>query len=542
MKRNFISLTALALCCALNSYAQYSGGSGTEADPYLVATAEDLQNVSNNTTSYFKQTDDIDLDGVAFSPIETFTGQYDGDTFTIDNLTMESGANGLGLFARVNAPGVIKNVIIRNASVSGGQWIGILCSTNGNWEAKGGTFKNCYIFDSAIDGGSSVAAFAGVAGGSFENCHAYNVTVEATGSMIGGISGDNENGGHYSDCTFYGEINGNEQVGGIVGFYNGNCDESVTIQNCVTYGSVTASSNAGGGLVGTMNWNTSNFKVENSCSFANVSGIGVGGIAGADSRLCYADRIYSTGTVTGKGENVYAGGLFANVPFNTAYSVKNAYCSGTVSAGSAVVAGAVTGCFQGNGLVNVYYSAAAGMAGVAGGLDTDPTVALDDMTKLANYTFEDASKWQNIDGVTTPFFANQTAPTTVSECTTNGVKGSCSANLLGVYICGSLSGSLIDLDLDIASDGTWSVTFGEDEVAEGETLNIIMIDHDCMPSMVTKAKVVKADADGIETVGNKAVKAEPVATYNIAGQRNDGAQKGICIVKMSNGKTVKVLK
>ncbi len=542
MKRNFISLTALALCCALNGYAQYSGGSGTETDPYLVATAEDLQNVSNNTTSYFKQTADIDLDGVAFTPIETFTGQYDGDNFTIDNLTMESGANGLGLFSRVNTPGVIQNVVIRNASVSGGQWIGILCSTNGNWEAKGGTFKNCYIYDSAIDGGSSVAAFAGVAGGSFENCYAYNVTVEATGSMIGGISGDNENGGHYYDCAFYGEVNGNDQVGGMVGFYNGNCDKEVTIKNCVMYGSVSASNNAGGGLVGTMNWNTSNFKMENSCSFANVSGIGVGGLAGADARLCYADRIYCTGKVTGKGENVYAGGLFANVPFNTAYSVKNAYCSGDVSAASGVVAGAVTGCFQGDGLVNVYYSAAAGMAGVAGGLDTDPTVALDDMTKLANYTFEDASLWQNIDGTTTPFFANQTAPTTVSECTTNGVKGTCSSKLGKVYICGSLSGSLIDQELNVAGDGTWSVAFGEDEVAEDETLNIIMIDTDCMPSMVTKAKVAKGGTDGIETVDSSTATAEPVATYNIAGQQNDGTQKGICIVKMSNGKTVKVLK
>lgn len=542
MKRNFISLTALALCCTLNSYAQYSGGSGTETDPYLVATAEDLQNVSNNTTSYFKQTADIDLDGVAFTPIETFTGQYDGDNFTIDNLTMESGANGLGLFSRVNTPGVIQNVVIRNASVSGGQWIGILCSTNGNWEAKGGTFKNCYIYDSAIDGGSSVAAFAGVAGGSFENCYAYNVTVEATGSMIGGISGDNENGGHYYDCAFYGEVNGNDQVGGMVGFYNGNCDKEVTIKNCVMYGSVSASNSAGGGLVGTMNWNTSNFKMENSCSFANVSGIGVGGLAGADARLCYADRVYCTGKVTGKGENVYAGGLFANVPFNTAYSVKNAYCTGEVSAASGVVAGAVTGCFQGNGLVNVYYSAAAGMAGVAGGLDTDPTVALDDMTKLANYTFEDASLWQNIDGTTTPFFANQTAPTTVSECTTNGVKGTCSSKLGKVYICGSLSGSLIDQELKVAGDGTWSVAFGEDEVAEDETLNIIMIDTDCMPSVVTKAKVAKGEANGIETVDGNTAMAEPVATYNIAGQRNNGAQKGICIVKMSNGKTVKVLK
>ncbi len=542
MKRNFISLTALALCCALNSNAQYSGGSGTEADPYLVSTVEDLQNVSNNTTSYFKQTADIDLDGVAFEPIATFTGQYDGGNFTIDNLCMESGANGLGLFSRVNTPGVIQNVVIRNASIVGGNWIGILCSTNGNWEAKGGTFKNCYIYDSGIEGTSCAAAFAGVSGGSYENCHAYNVTVEATGDQVGGISGGNEGGGHYYDCTFYGEVTGGSQVGGIVGFYNGNCDVDVTIKNCAVYGAVTANTSAGGGLVGTMNWNVSNFKTENSCSFANVSGIGVGGLAGADARLCSADRVYCTGNVTGKGENVYAGGLFANVPFNTAYSVKNAYCSGDLTVASGVVAGAVTGCFQGDGLKNVYYSAAAGMVGVAGGIDTDPTVAIDDMTQLSNYTFEDNSLWQNIDGKTTPFFANQTAPTTVSECTTTGIKGTCSSKLGKVYICGTVSGSLLDQELKVSDNGTWEVAFGEDEVAEDETLSIVMIDTDCMPSMVTKAKVAKGEADGIETVGDNTATATPVATYNIAGQQGDGSQKGICIVKMSNGKTVKVLK
>lgn len=538
MKRNFISLTALALCCALNGYAQYSGGSGTEADPYLVATAEDLQAVTDNPTVYFKQTADIDLEGVAFSPIATFTGQYDGGGFTIDNLTMESGGNGLGLFARVNTPGVIQNVVIRNASVSGGQWIGILCSTNGNWEIAGGTFKNCYIYDSAIDGSSSVAAFAGVAGGSFENCHAYNVTVDGTGDMIGGMSGDNEAGGHYYDCSFYGDVTGNTNVGPIVGFYNGDCKADVTIKNCVSYGTVTANTKFGGGLVGSMNWNCNNISIINSCSYANVTGIGVGGLAGADARF-NADRIFSTGKVTGKGD-YYAGGLFANVPFNSAYTVKNAYTSSEVS-GPEGVTGAITGCFQGDGMTNTYYSSTVGMAGVASGLDTDPTVAIDDMTKLANYKFDDASLWQNIDGQTTPFFANQTVPTTVSECTTGKVKGTCTADLSNVYLCGSLSGSVLGQTLNIAN-GTWEVAFEEDAVMEDETLYIIMIDKDKMPSMITKAKVLAGGTDGIATVDNSNELAEPVATYNVAGQRNNGTQKGISIVKMSNGKTVKVLK
>ena len=58
--RQIVLLVLLSFSMAL--YAQFSGkGSGTEKDPYLVSNAEELFEVRNNLSAYYKQIDDIDL-------------------------------------------------------------------------------------------------------------------------------------------------------------------------------------------------------------------------------------------------------------------------------------------------------------------------------------------------------------------------------------------------------------------------------------------------------------------------------------------------
>lgn len=67
-------------------------GSGTIEDPYLVATAEDLDAVRNDLTAYYLQTADIDLGGYEnWEPIgpdgETlFSGSYDGQGHTVSGI------------------------------------------------------------------------------------------------------------------------------------------------------------------------------------------------------------------------------------------------------------------------------------------------------------------------------------------------------------------------------------------------------------------------------------------------------------------------
>lgn len=90
LQTNSLSVTRAA-------YGSGMLGSGTESDPYQVATAEDLDNVRNDLTAYYIQVADIDLSEYEnWVPIgyytyeydHVFNGSYDGNGFTISNLTI----------------------------------------------------------------------------------------------------------------------------------------------------------------------------------------------------------------------------------------------------------------------------------------------------------------------------------------------------------------------------------------------------------------------------------------------------------------------
>ena len=124
-------------------------GSGTELDPYLVSSENDLAfiahqvNTSVTTFSgeFFKLTTDLDLGGHLWTPIGEnkstgfFSGTFDGDGHTVYGLnvfTKPEDKNSLygGLFGRVDS-GVVKNVTVEGATVVsykyGGAVVGNVC-------------------------------------------------------------------------------------------------------------------------------------------------------------------------------------------------------------------------------------------------------------------------------------------------------------------------------------------------------------------------------------------------------------------------------
>lgn len=525
------------------SAQNFAGGTGTASDPYQVATAAQLQEVTNFTTACFIQTADIDLTDVNFEGIGTFTGVYDGNGYSIDYYTNYSGNNGVGLFNRVNTPGVIKNVTMRYADVVGASWSGILCSTNGNWEALGGDIINCAIYDSYIEAGESTGAFAGVAGGNFVNCRAYNVTVEG-GEKTGGISGLNEGGGRYKDCSFHGNVISSGLVGGICGFYNGESKWDYAFENCVVYGNVSSSTGTVGGVLGQPNWNCNSAHIINCAVFADCTGQAVGSFGGNALRgklqNCYATgNVKATGIWSHGYEDPWNGGLCA-VNFNG--PIEDCYFSGVITGTSDVkIAGICGRNWPGITVARTYYNADGAPLGMGDGDEPDnyDTKALlpEEMLKLSNFKFSDMSKWQIAEG-TTPFFANQTAPLTITECTEDRVAGTGETDLEFVYIYGSLAESVI-VPVTIAN-GVWSAEIPEETLTETETVTVFGIGKDKMPSMVTKAKVLPGSfVENITSDGDKTV----TAVYNVAGQRIAKAQQGqINIVKYSDGSVEKVIK
>lgn len=140
-----------AVTLSYNYVQKYSGGCGTEANPYLIANEEDLRELSNSSGDWgghFLQSADIHMSNEPFSPIgrheirtsndgsstvsRAFRGIYDGGGFIISGLNCSSLAVassapvffsgnyyihfGSGLFGTLN--GEIRNLGIVNPSFS----------------------------------------------------------------------------------------------------------------------------------------------------------------------------------------------------------------------------------------------------------------------------------------------------------------------------------------------------------------------------------------------------------------------------------------
>lgn len=555
MKKIFPLIAAFSAATAMSA-TDFAGGDGSAANPYQITTAEQLQAMKDAPGSHYLMMNDIDLDGVKWTPIGSndapFTGTFNGGGYTIWNFTEDSGVNGFGLFARCNDTGVIENFVVANADLVLGNWVGIVCSTNGNWERQGGTIRNVEVRDSYINGATSVAAIAGCCDGFVENCVVINTTVECDGASVGGIAGTCTGGkqGHFYDCVFSGNVTGSSIVGGICGEENLAAEATVPlIKNCVVYGKITgtgAGANVGGICAQDTWWdaNTNPHWYDNNCVFADIRGGIIGGING-NGQMGKTTNCYVTGelTVTSSFDEglPWNGGISA-----TCYNptLADVYFGGKMvdqSGSTAAKIGAVLGRqWDTTTIRNAFFNDECGAPAigetVVGMTMVNVTPLLpEQMTDMSNFTFSEPARWQNVAGETMPFFANQTAPLKITEATTVSLNGTCSPDLERVVITGSISETLYN-EVEIA-DGKWSVDFDNDDVIEGETLTVFGFDKNKMPSMVSSAKVVKGsqlglitsvatDASAIRVHGNKVVFGCEAA-YAVTGLSGMTVMKGV---------------
>jgi len=168
----------------------YSGGSGTELDPYLIANAQDFYDIRFNSTLYFKQTTDIDLSIYPNWIPASFSGHYDGDNYKILNLHIEinSGSSNLGLFTTLSNSSV-KNLVIENAFVK-----------------QLGSYQNTAILSGFISNAY------------LDNIVIKNGWVESPEAFVGGLAGRAEGANTVIDCGVEGVVKGYNCVGGLVGF------------------------------------------------------------------------------------------------------------------------------------------------------------------------------------------------------------------------------------------------------------------------------------------------------------------------------------
>ena len=201
-----------------------------------ISSVEDLRKIGTSTVveingeshmctsdAWYELKNDIDLDGVEWTPISEFSGVLEGNGHKIKNLTMPAGTTSekFGLFA--DASGYIKNLTLENVNIS---------SSNAN---------PLYI-----------GAFAGYAGNSsvtvFENCTVTGTINASNAANVGGFVGEakEERDIKFKNCINNANVTGLKNVGGLVGCSKGDTD----LVNCVNNGTIEAAQFNAGGFIG----------------------------------------------------------------------------------------------------------------------------------------------------------------------------------------------------------------------------------------------------------------------------------------------------
>jgi hypothetical protein len=286
-------LLVVILTLGLSSiFAQFGGGSGTEADPYQVATAEHLNNVRNYLTSYFIQTADIDLDvtpyntGAGWVPIggdnpNQFEGSFNGNGYLIANLYINRPATQTlwqGLFGKAYSA-VFVNIRFTNVNITSFEMVGALVG-----ECFSSNISKC-----SVDGVVSGYVFVGglVSRGFTNNISNCYSSASVSGfDCVGGIIGS-DNYGTISNCYATGSVTGVDNVGGLVG----NDWEATTI-NCYSTGHVTGTGSFIGGLIGSQEACTSTNCYWNTQTSGQASSAGGLGRTTNDMTYPYAANTY----------------------------------------------------------------------------------------------------------------------------------------------------------------------------------------------------------------------------------------------------------
>lgn len=344
----FLSIITLAILVAMlpqntnaqtpvwdGSYAPWTHGSGTQADPYLIENTWNLAWLAHQVNDsaytyngqYFRLTTDLDMNSLEWTPIgnsttNRFKGNFDGDGHLIDNIYISSSINysnrgSFGLFGVIENATIL-NLHVRTTIISAQS---PLCAGGIVAYIYGGTNSviNCYNMGIISLGNDGLTS---------NNSYGY-------GGVIGYVNGETT----LINCHNYGQISykGRKEysnmlpyVGGLIGKVN----TVVTITECSNSGIIEGFhvyANGGyvaGGLVGSVQNGT--ITIINSHNDGNVTSTCCGGLVGNSSGMLNISNCYNTGILSGTNLNTYnsVGGL---VGTSGSCSIANSYNTGNLT-------------------------------------------------------------------------------------------------------------------------------------------------------------------------------------------------------------------
>ena len=231
---------------------------------------------------------DVSLEGVAFSPIASFSGTFHGNGHTISGLSLSEGLSLAGLFQRVQ-----KDALIEDLNVSGTVKASSTCEAVGGLAGRNaGTIENC-TFSGNVAGSSTTGGLVGqnTADGLIRNSSS-NGAVTGT-KMTGGVAGENR--GKIVSCTngaYVNTVSGDQALS----LENINLDFSLDMTKLTSGGALLSSFDTGG-IAG---YNAGTIRGSENRAIVGYQHVGynVGGIAG---RSCgYITDCENSGAVYGR--------------------------------------------------------------------------------------------------------------------------------------------------------------------------------------------------------------------------------------------------
>lgn len=307
----------------------FSGGKGTQSDPWQIANADDLAELagyvaegnSSFSTDYYIQTANIDYNGGYHQAIGNsndnsnaycFKGSYNGNGFKVLNASLrnQTSEKAVGFFGYLAGDAHIDGLCLENPKA-------IVNSPYYNVGTVVGCIQpssNVIVENCEVTGGNvHITRYhaGGIAGrqmsGTISNC-SFSGTVWAENNKAGGIVG-NQSGGSIISCSVTGSqttiVANNDCAGGIVGYLDSGRH---TIENCVVNcKAVIASKGYVGGIAGDwsgspgiINLCTVRCDVTNNAgtdgSYACVGGI-VGCLRNSSQKVIVANCTYAGGSI-----------------------------------------------------------------------------------------------------------------------------------------------------------------------------------------------------------------------------------------------------
>jgi hypothetical protein len=150
--------------------------------------------------------------------IRVFEGTFDGQGYQIRDLFINRpDERSVGLFGAVDGSkqvgsGVVANVGVVNATVTGGSYVGALVAYITHLLAVPGTVRNCYATGS-VAGNLSVGGLVGLNMGTVSDSYYSGNVIGLTN--VGGLVGFNDD--TVSSCYSSAWVTGEQSVGGLVG-------------------------------------------------------------------------------------------------------------------------------------------------------------------------------------------------------------------------------------------------------------------------------------------------------------------------------------